>query len=634
MKNEITFILKRMIFISCFAFPIVSLAQDGSLDLSFDTDGVTSTAIGANALANSVAIQSDGKIVVAGTSNDATGIFFTLARYNTNGSLDNTFDTDGIVTTAIGTTQDKASSVAIQANGKIVVAGASEVGSGFVFALARYNIDGSLDSTFDNDGIVTTAVGTTIYESISDPFLSMVIQADGKIIIAGSSKNSNSIFCYTLVRYNVDGSLDNTFGINGIVITSTPNSAADIGRCLAIQSDGKIIVAGHSPNSMSLVRYNTNGSLDNSFDNDGIVVTTNFNCWIYSIAIQCNGKIVVAGGLDNYYFALARYNINGSLDNTFDTDGMVTSTIGTSGSHAFSVAIQEDQKIVAMGESGPFNYLFTAVRYNTNGSLDNSFDMDGIVTTNPGGFAYSGAIQADGKIVLVGFMTNASNQADFAVVRYNNSSITGAVLQCPTICNGQSITVGSNSYTISGTYIDTLTSVSATDSIIITNLTVDPLPVITTSLNGVMISSNQSGAIYQWIDCNNANSPIVGETNQSFTATANGSYAVIVNLSSCPDTSACITISNVGISAPLTAVGQISIYPNPFSRQTTFQTKDIWNHASLSVYNSLGKKVKEIKDINGQTYLFYKDNLPNGFYFIYLTQDDGSIITNKLVISD
>jgi uncharacterized delta-60 repeat protein len=398
-------------------------AAEGDLDTTFDSDGKVTTAIGASGNeAYSVAIQSDGKIVAAGSSKNGSNYDFALARYNTDGTLDTNFGTGGKVITAIGSSTDVAESVAIQSDGKIVAAGFSNNGSNNDFALVRYNTNGTLDTTFDSDGKVTTAIG-----SANDRAYSVAIQSDGKIVVAGYSDNgSNDDFA--LVRYNTNGTLDTSFDSDGKVTTDI--GSGDIAQSVAIQTDGKIVAAGFSNNvsnvDFTLVRYNTNGTLDTTFDSDGKVTTAigSGTDVAYSVALQSDGKIVVAGYSNNgsnFDFALVRYNTDGSLDTSFDSDGKVTTDIGGSDDRAFSVAIQSDGKIVVAGFSNNVsNVDFTLVRYNTDGTLDTSFDSDGKVTTAIGSasdFARSVAIQSDGKIVVAGYSDNGSN-ADFALVRY------------------------------------------------------------------------------------------------------------------------------------------------------------------------------------------------------------------------
>ena len=210
----------------------------GSLDTSFGTDGIVITDLGtAYAYARSVAIQADGKIVVAG---DKLAYSFALARYNANGSLDTSFGAGGIVTTTLEpTSDDVARSVAIQSDGKIIAAGTSQVGTRDKFALVRYNTNGSLDTSFGAGGKVTTPIG--IYHDYAH---SVAIQTDGKIVVSGTSYTKtvafNMFYDFALVRYNANGSLDTTFGTGGIVTTGSGGAFHEVSG-VAIQADGKIV---------------------------------------------------------------------------------------------------------------------------------------------------------------------------------------------------------------------------------------------------------------------------------------------------------------------------------------------------------------------------------------------------------
>jgi uncharacterized delta-60 repeat protein len=320
----------------------------------------------------------------------------------------------------LGSGNDYGRAVALQSDGKIVVAGSSHNGSTDDFAVARYNHNGSLDTTFDSDGKVTTAIS-----SFNEGAYAVALQSDGKIIAAGYSNGA-----FALVRYNNNGSLDTTFDNDGKVTTAI--GSGDLGFAVALQPDGKIVVAGASFNGIeddfALARYKSNGSLDTTFDSDG-KVTTHFGSVDNgrALAIQPDGKIVVAGftvkSMTNNDFALARYNSNGSLDTTFDTDGKVTSEFGNS-ENALAMALQSDGKIIVAGtsynnSSGEGDFILT--RYNSNASLDTTFDTDGIVTTSIGNeydFGRAVAIQADGKIIVAGEVIDGT-QDDFALVRYD-----------------------------------------------------------------------------------------------------------------------------------------------------------------------------------------------------------------------
>jgi len=353
-----------------------------------------------------------------------------LSALGAPGDLDTTFDTDGIVTTPIGSGNDLGSDLAIQPDGKIVAVGTSHNGVNNDFALVRYNPDGSLDTGFDSDGIVTTDLGGI------DTASAVALQPDGKIVVAGES-NSPGNFDFTVVRYNADGSLDTGFGTGGVATTDF-GYLHDRAYAVAVQTDGKIVLAGYARansttpvnNDIALVRYNADGSLDTTFDTDGRVVTSigGVQDHLYGMVLQPDGKIVVVGYTNsggNYDFLVVRYNTDGSRDTGFDTDGIVTTAFRDKDDFAYDVALQPDGKIVAAGwgniTTAGNHDDFLVARYNADGSLDTGFGTDGKVVTdltlrNDHGAGV--AIQGDGRILVTGYSTNATDQ-DFALVRYD-----------------------------------------------------------------------------------------------------------------------------------------------------------------------------------------------------------------------
>ncbi len=427
--NRSLFIFGLMILLLITAFPLVQAQSvaPGDLDTTFGIGGKVTTDV--NSAASSVAVQADGKIVVAGSS---YGYSIALARYHANGSLDNSFGNGGKVFTSVGG-RSNASSIAIQADGRIIIAGFSGINSSVgSFVVVRYETTGALDTSFDGDGKVIVDMGNFNFAR------DLVIQPDGKIVVVGGSGVANSDnYAFAVARLNSDGSLDASFDGDGRVITSLGSYSFTGAAAAALQTDGKIIAAGHSGNSsltadFALVRYNADGSLDASFDGDGKVITAVSSSFdgAFAVAVQTDGKIVATGISQGTIITVVRYNINGSLDTSFDGDGIVL-TPGIQGSNDFisSVVIQSNGKIIV---AGTINANFALVRYNPNGSLDTSFGGDGIVTTNfddpPGGsIGYGGfsglAIQPDGKIIAVGYLEFAFKFIYFAVARYIGDTV-------------------------------------------------------------------------------------------------------------------------------------------------------------------------------------------------------------------
>lgn len=368
-------------------FSAVRYNADGSLDTTFGGDGKVSVDFGQDfEIAFGVAVQNDGKVVAAGLHTTfpfgSTSSDFVVVRFNRDGSLDTTFDRDGLVITDFpGTDFNSADSVVIQSDGRIVVGGSTglleneDVGD---FALVRYNPNGSLDGTFGTGGRVLTD-----FAGLGDGLGQIALQRDGKLVAAGTAfLDRAEKGDYAAVRYHRNGTLDTTFDHDGKVTTDF-DGEEDEGDALAIQADGKVVVSGianstDTTGDFGLVRYNTNGALDTTFGGDG-TVKTNFPAsttsdldQAFAVAIQADGKIVAAGAAafdnpgagtdpDDSDFGLARYNQNGTLDATFGTGGMVTTNFSVdnddpdSHDNAFGIVIQADGRIVAAGRttSGP-----------------------------------------------------------------------------------------------------------------------------------------------------------------------------------------------------------------------------------------------------------------------------------------
>lgn len=404
-------------------FMLLRLNSTGALDVTFDADGKQMTEFsGPSAVqTGALALQVDGKIVVAGSAAGDFGI----VRYTSGGALDTTFDTDGKVITAfLGPTVNAGEDIAMQPDGKLVVVGT--IATERDTAIARYTTAGALDSTFGTEGRVVLNADTTEFAR------AVAVQSDGKILVAGMSFGTTvDLFLFRLLA---DGTLDPTFGTGGLVKTNFSTSFLQV-NAIAIQPDTKILVAGAEFSGGAdflVLRYNADGTLDTSFGSGGKVRSDLFGSSAdvaTSIALQDDGKIVLAGstaktGSTGFptSVALARYDSAGALDASFDGDGKVRTLVG-SFSRAQALAVRPDKRIVVAGlTSGTGGSDFLVLRYEQAGSLDPSFDGDGIVTTDiaAGDQAKDLVIQADGAVVVAGTSVESSGASDISIARYRN----------------------------------------------------------------------------------------------------------------------------------------------------------------------------------------------------------------------
>lgn len=335
---------------------------------------------------NDLAIQPDGKIVAVGyasNSNNTHG--FGMARYNTDGTLDNTFGTSGKVTTEFGPNRSEAEAVAIQTDGKIVLAGHNFAIPGWSedhVALARYNSDGTLDRSFDGDGMVQSSLGGRSCSNNSSRAYDLAIDAYGRLVIVGhagingGTPDTCSVTALTVARYTQFGQLDPSFNGRGVVYTnfSSLNFPRNLGEAVALQPDGKILAAGSvqiNPmgglHAFAVARYNSDGSLDSTFGKEGKMITTvgtNNTAYAHSMAVESGGRILLAGSkgipdsLRQRDFFLARYNPNGFLDDSFGVGGTFsvdfgnTDGRGANNDRAAAIAVQPDGRIVMAGSSG------------------------------------------------------------------------------------------------------------------------------------------------------------------------------------------------------------------------------------------------------------------------------------------
>ena len=432
--------------------PVTAQAAPGELDPTFGDAGKVVTAVGDYGEARAVVVQSDGKIILAGSA-DVGHRVFAMTRYNPDGTLDSAFGSGGTQTTTIGG-QSESYAVAVQPDGKIILAGSAY--GGITFAVARYNPDGTPDLTFGVGGAETTSIGD------EGAARAMAVQPDGKIVSAGYGGDGDE---FAAVRYNPDATLDESFGSGGRLTTAIGEFSG--AYAVAIQPDGKILLAGETDildngdHDFALLRYDSEGSLDPTFGTGGVQTTAigsgDAEDAAKAIAILPDGKILLGGYTagDDEDFALARYNPDGSLDTGFGTGGKQTTEVGTGDDAANAMAVQPDGKIILGGYTTGANRDFALVRYEPDGSLDTGFGTGGKRATAVGtgdDAALAMAVQSDHKILLAGY-SNPVDGPDFAAVRYGVAEDTTTVVTADpaTAEAGQEVTFTAEASAASGT---------------------------------------------------------------------------------------------------------------------------------------------------------------------------------------
>ena len=399
--------------------------QPGTLDATWGGTGQVATSVSGNSYATAMTLQPDGKVLVAGYCSGGGNADFCATRYNTNGTLDLTWNGTGKVITAItpgaNSADDFARAIALQPDGKVLLAGSCGTGTvasytfGTRFCATRYNADGTLDLTWNGTGAVTTVVSTGL--TYPDDYANAIaLQPDGKVLLAGAcydgtgfaNQGNNYNFC--AVRYNSNGTLDTTWNSTGTVKTVIGIN----GKAFAatVFADGKVLLAGScaAPNyDFCSIRYTANGSLDVGWNGTG-KVTTDFaggSDAAHAIAVQPDGKIVLAGRctISNPTLCAIRYDANGAVNKKTTSE-----TYG----EAWAVAVQPDGKMLLAGLCGG---SLCAFRFQPYGPPDLGW-TDGSIVSNGTGAAM--ALQPDGKVLLAGDCQNTS--VDFCVARFDGAS--------------------------------------------------------------------------------------------------------------------------------------------------------------------------------------------------------------------
>jgi uncharacterized delta-60 repeat protein len=406
------------------AFGIERFNINGAIDSTFGTNGRVNYTIGyRRAFPSAIMVQTDGKILIVGTTDESNGagssnIRMGIMRLNADGSLDNSFDTVGkkVILIAGYISCDAYGVTTTQLDTKILIAGVATNAGIRKPAIVRLLADGNFDNSFDTDGALVENYSTNSFAK------DITITSTGKILFCGDVYLPASFYFNSLlVQYNDDGSRDNSFGTNGVVIGSAFTNNCNVNRMVLLPS-GKILVGGNysgTTGRLGVMLFTNTGALDVSLNGTGYLETNyeanNFDV-SYCLAAQADGKFFIAGNRSTNtsldYFAVAKYNANGSRDISFNATGVLLPFVRGTRDDGSTIAIQADGKIIVAGEATKFlttnNINFTiqrstgVVRYNTNGTLDASFGTGGILQITPSFVPKSIALQTDGKIIITG----------------------------------------------------------------------------------------------------------------------------------------------------------------------------------------------------------------------------------------
>ncbi|MBK9105841.1 MAG: T9SS type A sorting domain-containing protein [Saprospiraceae bacterium] len=580
-------------------FSVVRCLQYGTLDESFGIGGVVLADRDISAeRAHALVLQPDGRIVVAGEAQANGQYDFAVLRLLPDGTPDSTFGTNGWTVTDLGSTFEFPNCVALQSDGKIVMAGRVADGFNSNFAMVRYTPDGVLDTFFGVDGIVNTNIRD------EDEATSIIIEPDDQIILGGYSSVAAS-GDFTLARYNTDGTLDKFFGNGGKVLTDLENvNGSDFIKAMVLQPDGKIIAAGNANNvnieltsDAGMVRYEEDGDLDMTFGIGGIyIVSLGSKTDIYGIALQPNGKILLTGNSDVMGFEkrilLARFRPEGGLDTTFGNQGIITTGFPGDRESASSVLVQPDSKIVIAGTQGTQNnYDLTLLRYIADFVLTAN-----ITPLNCYGIADAAiTIDASGGVAPY---TYSLNGVDFQASNVFSDLGPGTY----------SITIkDSNGDGVTGTYGPiTIDDVPAPPAVIV-YAEADSDQII------IEIEGSPDGYLYS-ID-----GGITFQSENLFTDLADGTYTVVVlDPNGCTIHTEQVHISTLGI-ATLRYNLPFTISPNPTSGLIQLDLRDVEaNELQCYITDIAGREVYSASLNKGGQFIVNLDlnNLGNGSYLL------------------
>lgn len=600
------------LFLILFFGSAASYGQAGTLDSTFGVNGVVSY-YRPGVHMDRFGLQQDGKIISGGDiKENTTGNVrdFCVARYNTDGSIDSTFGTDGIGILPMPGRSETGFDIFVQPDDKIIVAGSS-AGNYTNFAVCRFNADGTVDSSFADNGIKIMP-----YLGLNARISCIGFQSDSSKIILAGRNYELSTYLPIVIRLYENGSIDSTFATNGVFTSATQLNWFRYPNDLKIQPDNKIVLSVSAGSSVKLgvVRLTSEGNLDNSFGTGGYKMT-NIDGLATAIELQQDGKIIQSGASAGST-KIIRFDSTGNFDNSFGTNGIkVISVNGYSVSPASLKFQQSDNKIIVAGQIGlpsSAQYKFVIMRINPNGSLDTEFGIEpGYTETQTDSNAISEGprdilFQEDGNIIVGGWAIQP-------VIPRESATSMARYISC---------------------------------GIAITNQPADE----TAPLGGTAsftVGSTSSSAGYQWQTLN-GNGWVDLNTGGQYTGTQTATLHIAnVTLANdqqqfrsialsgvCSDTSTAATLTvdtTTGIKETSVAAG-IEIYPNPIKSRMSIRFENPkYRHGNIRVINSLGintqtiiLKGKEQIDIDTRGW-------PSGVYSLEVIPEKGLPATLRAV---
>jgi uncharacterized delta-60 repeat protein len=679
------------VFILWLFLPVKLHSQQVFLDYSYGTLGFAEYSF-ANQGPHEVKIkvQSDGKVVQAGTVFVSPWSDFIVTRLNYNGSIDSTFANFGKLILSIGTGHDYLRDIVIQSDGKILLAGDShDVGLERSFTVVRLNSDGTLDNSFGNNGIVRTFVVSSV--NVDNQLFSIALQADNKIVAGG--RVLYTFMDMAMVRYNANGTLDSSFGIDGKVIThinsddphySGRSSIDDI----LVQEDNTILVVGvaefdsvkvmgsetlrYGLNNYLLAQYNPDGSLDGSFDGDGVVLTPMADFGLFAsghahtVALTSDNKIMVQGEIYNnlierIQLGLIRYNSDGSIDGTYGVNGLATASFGTA-QNFHDLQIQGDGKCLIIGMTRFDTDGFAILRFNSDGTPDNSFNNGYLYFAGPSGrsYAWSAAFQ-DNHLIVAGYSQpdiTSSTTLRFLSIRIRltpincNDIVPPLTVSIPdtvsysmgvdpnTVYPGyppaSSITIRANTSGGDGNYTY-LWSDNSTSQ----NITVSPLSETTYSVSvidgiGCLQTASKTISVIN-VDCGNGKAKIChlsNDPNHPIDICV-GESAVASHLAqgcSLGDCSTSIAAQRIVLETEQPNIFDLKLYPNPSRNVFTIiaQSGNVDDKIEMRIIDVSGRVIEMSKNIKPNQSFSVGENLAAGIYFVELRQRN-NLLMKKLL---